>query len=484
MKRTGLGIGFLALAGCSTVPSIAGDPIEFFPVAPEAPAAWAAAGVSGEVPTTDWLSQFGDPILAELVREALSANPTLRAQYYTVEAARAQARSTYGRSLPNVSVSGNGGGTSTFVETPTGDDRINSETFGLNATLSWEADLWGRIGAGIDAAEADLAGSEADLAAAQLSVAAQTATAWFDLNDALAQERVAVQTYEARQRALQLTERRFSRGLATALDVRTARTTLASAEASIAARRLASGNAVRRLEILLGRYPEEEIDAPAEITSLAPIPSGGNPALLLSRRPDIASAEAAVVAAGLRAEQARLALLPSLSISGTLANTDTDIADAFDPTRLTARLVASLAAPIYNGGALKADRDAAIARARASVERYATTVLTAWQEVENALAADGLLAQQEDAQSRALEEAILAEDLATRQYTNGLVSIFNLIDSQTRRLNAESNLISARSARASNRINYHLALGGGLPVELPQQPVQIGSTSPEEAVLP
>lgn len=484
MKRTGLGLGLLTLAGCTTVPSISGDPVEFFPIAPDAPAAWAAAGVSGEAPTSDWLTQFSDPMLAELVREALAANPTLRAQYFAVEAARAQARSTYGRSLPSVSVSGSAGGNSAFVETPTGDDRINSESFGVNASLSWEADLWGRVRAGIDAAEADLLASEADLAAAQLSIAAQTAIAWFDLNDALAQERVAVQTYEARERALELTERRFSRGLSTALDVRTARTTLASAEASIAARRLASGNAVRRLEILLGRYPEEEIDAPAEISTLAPILAGGNPTLLLSRRPDIASAEADIVAAGLRAEQARLALLPSLSVTGSLTNNDTNIADAFDPTRLTANLIASLAAPIYNGGALKAERDAAIARARISVETYASTVLTAWQEVENALAADGLLAQQEDAQSRALEEAILAEDLATRQYTNGLVSIFNLIDSQTRRLNAESNLISARSARASNRINYHLALGGGLPVELPPQPILLGSNSPEEAVLP
>ena len=155
-----------------------------------------------------------------------------------------------------------------------------------------------------------------------------------------------------------------------------------------------------------------------------------------------------------------------------------------DPTRVAARLIASLSAPILNGGSLKADRDAAIARARASVENYAATTLTAWREVEDALAADTLLAQQEEAQGRALEEAILAEELATRQYTNGLVSIFNLIDSQTRRLNSESLVISARSARASNRVRFHLALGGGLPVAEPQDPTQLATNSPEEAILP
>lgn len=484
MSRVVIFLGVLALTSCSSVPNLAGEPAEIFPVAPDAPETWAATGVSGEVPISDWLAQFDDPVMAELVSEALAANPSIRSQYYVVQATRAQARSAYGRSLPNVSVSGTAGGTSSYVEVAGSDDRTNSSTFGLGADLSWEADLWGRVSAGVDAAEADLSADEADLAAARLSIAAETAIAWIDLNEALAQERVAVQTFEARDNALGLTERRFSRGLTDALDVRTARTTLASSEAAIAARRQASGNATRRLEVLLGRYPQAALDAPADIPSLAPIPSAGNPVLLLARRPDVAAAEARVRASGLRAEQARLALLPGLRITGSVSTSEEDFVDALDPVRVAARLIASLTAPVFNGGALAADRDAALARARSSVESYAATALTAWREVEDALAADSLLAQQEDAQARALEEARLAEDLATRQYTNGLVSIFNLIDSQTRRLNAESNLIAARSARASNRVRYHLALGGGLPVPDQQVSAVNGITSPEEAFLP
>lgn len=485
MKQAGLILGFVALGACSTLPdmpSLGGEPVAIFPVAAEAPATWAAAGVSGELPQADWLSQFNDDVLMQLVNEALAANPSVRSQFYAVEAARAQARSVYGRSLPNVSASVSAGGVSNYVESI--DDRVSDPSYGLGADLSWEIDLWGRLRAGINAAEADLIASEADLASARLSLAAQTAVAWYDLNEALAQERVAVQTYEARTNALELTERRFSRGLATALDVRTARTTQASAEAAIAGRRQASGNASRRLEILVGRYPSAELDATAEIPSLEPISAAGNPVMLLSRRPDIAAAEARVTAAGLRAEQARLAMLPSLRLTGSVSNSEDDLADVFDPSRVAARLIASLTAPIFNGGSLDADRDAAVARARASVETYASTALTAWREVEDAIAADSLLAQQEDAQARALEEARLAEDLATRQYTNGLVSIFNLIDSQTRRLNAESNLIAARSARAANRIRFHLALGGGLPVAEPEAPISASLNSPEEAILP
>ena len=460
MKLPATLVALAALTGCASISDIAGEPVAVFPAAPEAPKAWAKAGISEELPEGNWIAQFNDPVMEALVTETLTANPDLRAQLAVVRAARAQARSVYGRSLPNVSVSGSAGVTSTYSEIT--DERFTDPTFGARAEASWTADLWGRIQASIDAAEADLAASEADLASARLSLAAQKAIAWTDLNEALAQERVAVQTYEARDRIVTLTERRFARGLSTALDVRTARSARATAEAAIAARRQASGNATRRLEILLGRYPANEIEAPADLPELAPIRAAGTPTMLLSRRPDIAASEARLVAAGLRAEQARLALLPSLTLTGSLAANETELADLIDPVRIAANAIAGLSQPVFNGGALKADRDAAIAQAERALALYAGDVLTAWREVEDTLAADEFLADQVDAQRRALDEAIEAEELATRQYSSGLVSIFNLIDAQTRRLNAESNLIAARSARVSNRISFHLAIGGAV----------------------
>ena len=460
MKLPATLVALAALTGCASISDIAGEPVAVFPAAPEAPKAWAKAGISEELPEGNWIAQFNDPVMEALVTETLTANPDLRAQLAVVRAARAQARSVYGRSLPNVSVSGSAGVTSTYSEIT--DERFTDPTFGARAEASWTADLWGRIQASIDAAEADLAASEADLASARLSLAAQTAIAWTDLTEALAQERVAVQTYEARDRIVTLTERRFARGLSTALDVRTARSARATAEAAIAARRQASGNAARRLEILLGRYPANEIEAPADLPELAPIRAAGTPTMLLSRRPDIAASEARLVAAGLRAEQARLALLPSLTLTGSLAANETELADLIDPVRIAANAIAGLSQPVFNGGALKADRDAAIAQAERALALYAGDVLTAWREVEDTLAADEFLADQVDAQRRALDEAIEAEELATRQYSSGLVSIFNLIDAQTRRLNAESNLIAARSARVSNRISFHLAIGGAV----------------------
>ena len=467
MKRAALLLGTVMLTGCSTLDArmdrMSGEKLDIFAEAPEAPDTWAAANVAGTAPTGDWLGQFNDDVMDALVAEALSANPTIESRAAAVRASRAQARIAGVNLKPRVDGSVSAGVTSNTFEIAGNTERSTDPTYGLGLDASWEIDLWNRIGTGVDAAEADLAASEADLAGTQLSIASQTAIGWINLNAALAQERVAVQTFEARSRVKNLTERRFSSGLSTALDVRTARSALAGAEATIALRRQQSKEAARRLEILLGRYPSAELDAPAEIAALDPIEPMSSPILLLSRRPDIAASEARVVAAGLRAEQARLAMLPSIRLTGSLSTTADDLADAFDPTLIAARLIANLTQPLLDGGLRDAQRDAAVANAEGAVANYASTVLTAWREVEDALAADALLAQQEDAQALALEEALLAEELAERQYSNGLVSVFNLIDSQTRRLNAESQLVSARANRAINRVTYHIALGGGLP---------------------
>ncbi|MEO1965256.1 efflux transporter outer membrane subunit [Hyphomonas sp.] len=469
MKRSILFAGTAFLAACTSSPAnlgrMAGERIDFFAQAPDAPAEWKASGVAGKAPRGDWLSQFDDPVMTSLVSEALENNPSLKSRAATMRAAEAATRSARSAGRPSLGASLSAGGSSTGVKTATGTNRIDSELYGVGLDASWELDLWGRIGASVNAAEADFAASEADLAAAELSLAAQTAIAWINLNEALAQERVAQLTYDARDRVRLLTERRFQRGLVDALDVRTARSALANAEATIATRRQITGETARRLEILLGRYPAAEIAASAEIPALGPLQPQGNPALLLSRRPDIAASEARIEAAGMRAESARLAMLPSFVLTGSLSTNETDLADAFDPELIAARLVANLAAPIFRGGRLDAQRDAAVAQAEAAVANYASTALSAWGEVENAVAADRYLADQEEAQARALEEARRAEELALRKYTtSGTLTIFNLIDAQTRRLTAESQLISVRASRATNRISYNIALGGGLPV--------------------
>ncbi|KJS35104.1 MAG: RND transporter, partial [Hyphomonas sp. BRH_c22] len=302
MKRSILLLSTAIVAACATSPTSsrpkAGEPVEFFAETANVPAEWAARGVAGVAPTGDWLGQFNDPLMVGLVNEALANSPTLESRAAIMRASEAATRSARAARRPSLSASASAGVTSTSSTFGGSADRTTDGLYGIGLDGSWEIDLWNRLGAAVGAADADYVASQADFAAAELSVAAQTANAWISLNEALAQERVAMLTLEARDRVRTLTERRFQRGLSDALDVRTARSTLAQAEAAIAARRQFTGETARRLETLVGRYPSAELDAPAEIPMLEAIVSEGNPALLLSRRPDIAAAEARVKAAG------------------------------------------------------------------------------------------------------------------------------------------------------------------------------------------
>lgn len=468
MRYSSLLMGTLFVSGCTSLEAWQNGPVEPIPVAPDAPERWAAAGIVGEAETGDWLASFNDPVMAALVEEALENNYSLDAQLATVRAAAADALAERGSLLPFLSGGLTTGVRRSVFEGP-GGDAVTSDSgvYGVGLNASWEADLWGRLAAGVDIAETSLLLAETDLAAARLSVASQTAISWINLNAAIAQQRVSEATVEARQRVVETTERRFARGLVSALDVRTARSALAQAEASLAGSERQTMEAARRLEVLLGRYPAAEITAPATLPGLSPIEPVSSPTLLLARRPDIAAAEARVVQAGLRAEQARLALLPSLSVTASLSTSSDDIGQAFDPAFLAGQAIANLTQPLYAGGQLSARAEAFLNRVDASLATYAQTVLSAWQEVEDAIAADHFLARQEEAQARALEEAAFAEELAERNYREGTITIFNLIDAQTRRLNSESALVSARSNRAINRIQYYLALGGGVYGALP-----------------
>ena len=452
--------GVAVLSGCASL-QITSQPMA--PPSPERPAEWQQGELGVVPPTGDWVTGLNDPVMSALINEALANNPDISATYARVEAARANAEAVYGRSLPSVSATGGANWNSTVAEVGSSTIRNDAPNFSLSAVASWEPDLWGRIGAGVAAAEADLAASEADFAAARLSLAGRTAIAWLQLNDAVRQEALAEATKEARARTLSLTERRFRNGLVDALDVRLARSALASSEAALLARQQQSGQARRAIEILLGRYPSNELEANPEQAVLPELSGAGDPTSLLSRRPDIAAAEARIAAAGFRVDQARLALRPSLSLSATLSSSDDDLANLIDPSYLATRLASSLTAPLFNGGALNANIEAAEAQARITSFNYVSSVLAAWKEVEDTIAADGYLADQVAAQSRAFDEALAAEQLAERQYQNGLATIFNLIDSQTRRINAEASLISIQSTRAINRVQFHMALGGNIP---------------------
>ena len=486
------------LTSCAVGHGLTGTPVNIAAEIPAAPLEFQAKTAAEAPLLANWLEQFNDPQMIEVVDEALNANPNLLSSEARVRAAKQNARAVLGRSLPSINYSNSDSFETNFFATTqvnqiTGENvvitgRVTQPQFDQRFNFNWELDLWGRVRANNQAAKAAYIATQADLDAAQLSIGGQAAIGWINLKTALAQENISRATVEARQRVLDLTERRLGRGLSTALEVRTARSQLATSEAQVAAQTRTRQEAARGLEVLLGRYPAAAIETDSGLPPLGELQTPGTPANLLVRRPDVAAAEARLEEAGLRAEVARLAIFPTISPTASVSNTTSiRFADIFDPQRISASIAASITQSVWAGGAIKAEKRAALANAEALASDYVGTVLTAWQEVENALDADRLLAEQERAQKIALEEAILAEELATRQYQNGLVNIFNLLNAQTTRLTSEASLVQAQSARIINRVNYHIALGGGLPFEdelLANPPSQSQSTSTSEGSAP
>ncbi|WP_233245697.1 efflux transporter outer membrane subunit [Marinicauda salina] len=446
LRRSLLISATLTVAACAGAPELA--------VAPDidAPETFLASPETTEARADDWVAAFNDPRLSALVGEALDANPTVAAAAASLEAAQASARAAGAPRLPSVDASTGISQTDTAAGDSTGYD------FGVEA--SWQIDVWGRLTDNARAGALSAEAARADLYGAQLSIAGATAQAWFALIEARLQTELAAYDVETRARQLAIVERRFERGVARSSDVRTQRSALASTRAGLASRQRAEAAAARRLEALLGRYPGGRIEHETDLPELGGLPDPGGPEALLARRPDVVAAESRLAASGFSARAARKALYPGLNLRAAVSSQTEDAGDLFDSDALIETVSASILAPIFRGGALRAERDRTEAVARQQAARYVETALAALREAEDAIYADQTLADRVAALAEARQEAEAALQLVERQYASGVATIFELLDAQSRLISAESQLIAARRERADNRVALHLAIAG------------------------
>ena len=455
----------VVLAGCASI-DLKGEPTR---VAPQAEAAaeapppqdWVVPAPDA-LPATDWVRAFPDPKLIELVDEALRKNTDIGAAYARLEAAIASEGISRADRLP--SVSGSVGLSRTEQANEFIPD-LTSLNSGLNA--SWEPDLWGRIADGINASEIESEASASDIAGARLSITGQVAQNWFSLIEAQLLAELSERDIETQERALRLTQRRFESGLTGSADVRLARSQVAQAEALQAARLQSLAAISRQIETILTRYPAGELKAATDLPELPPLTGAGTPTFILTQRPDLIAAERRLAGQGLQIDLAKKALRPSLNLTGSSSAGGTGLDSFFDIDALVANLASSLTAPIFQGGRLRANVDVQEAVLEQQLQSYIGTVLDAYLDVENALDAETRLADSETALRTAVEESLEAEKRLELRYTEGLATILQLLDAQSRRLSAEGQLISARAERLQNRVRLHLALGGGAYGDIP-----------------
>jgi multidrug efflux system outer membrane protein len=448
-----------ASSALAALPSVGPD--YHRPDAP-APTAWKLATSTDALPRGDWWKMFNDPALDELETRALNANQNLAAAAARVEQARAAAgiaRSSY---LPSVGLNPSVNRARTSETTDNRFPVTESTTYRAALDATWELDLFGRVRRLSEGARAEATASAADFENVRLALTAEVASSYFSLRALDSETALVNDGVGLRRKTLELINSRRTNGAATDFDVARAEAELAATEADAAAlanRRAALQNA---LAVLLGAdAPSYQLSAVSDQLSTPPAIPAGLPSELLERRPDIAAAESALAAANARIGVAKAAFFPAISLTGSFGYASGDIDRLTNSDSKLWSIGPSLYLPIFQGGRNKAN----LARSRAAYEEsvalFRQRVLVAFREVQDALTATQLLADQAAAQDRAVAAARRAGELAQTRYDAGFVNYFEVIDAQRTVLTAERASAQLSAQRLVNSIGLIKALGGG-----------------------
>ncbi|BDU16444.1 efflux transporter outer membrane subunit [Lysobacter auxotrophicus] len=447
--------------GCAVLPEPTGDEVREQALGyTTIPPNWSAQASAAQV-DEGWLASFNDPVLTQLVHEALVHNPDLLMAAARVEQANAQVDLAESKLKPALGLLGRAG------SKPIAD--LVPLLSGVMLRLSWELDLWGRMRYARNAARAARDASSADYRFAQQSLAASVARAWFVANETRLQMALAAEMTNAGTKLVELSDQRVRVGAGTQTDVMVAQANLATYADAQQQIELAHRQALRALELLLGRYPGAALDVAGNLTPFpAPVPAG-IPADVLARRPDMIAAERRVAAAFDLVGEAKAAMLPTLTLSagyGRISNEVVEVRDDLEQT--TSSVAATAVVPIYTGGALTGQVALRTAEQKEAVADYARRALNALDEVEDALTAERVLSERE----RILREAVQANRDIVRMeesaYRIGRADLRSVSQRQLAAWAAETALLSVQRERLSRRVDLHLALGGnfGTPAEV------------------
>jgi multidrug efflux system outer membrane protein len=450
-----------ALMGCASGPPI--DPAAL----PTTPAAFkerdshfTLASPAEAQPRGTWWKAFGDPVLDDLVERADRANTSISVSAARLTQARALLKSADADRMPQLGLGAGAvrGDGLTVTNLPAGSPRT---IYALTANVSYEVDLFGRLAQASHAAELDAHAAEALLRSTKLLVEADVAQSYLSLR-ALDDERALVRsTVAAYQATLALTERRYRAGDVAELDVSRARTEVAATESDAFALDRRRAELEHAIAVLVGEPASTFSIREADWTTALPQIPAGVPATVLTRRPDVSAAQDQMLAAQARAGVAKAAWFPSISLTGLGGRASTDLSDIFLWPRRVWAIGALLTQPIFDGGKREADIAFAGGEMDVAVARYREQVLVAFRDVEDQLAALRLLAEQSDAQARAVASATRTTALSDARYRNGLVSQLELLDAQRSELRNRTLAVEVRSAQYQATVGLVRALGGG-----------------------
>jgi NodT family efflux transporter outer membrane factor (OMF) lipoprotein len=423
-----------------------------------------------------WWKAFNDSLLDSLVERAVQSNLDLRVAEARVREARALIEVTAAGLWPTLDVSGsynrnrvsqNGffsgnptPGSSSFA----GGGKLENDFFRTGFDSNWEIDIFGGTRRQVEAAQATLEATVEDRRSVLVALLGDVAKNYIDLRGFQRRLAVAQDNLKAQQETLELTKVRFDAGLASDFDVAQAEGQVKTTEAQIPTLQTAVKQTAYAIDVLLGSQPGSSRDELAKSTAVPALPPEahvGLPVDLLRRRPDIRSAERQLAAATAQVGAATADLYPKFSLTGNIGLQSISASDWFTAQSRFWSIGPTITWPVFDAGRIRANIEVRNAQQEQALRLYEKSVLTAFQDVENALVNYG----NEQIRYRSLLEATAANrravQLANDLYTQGLVPFLNVLDAQRTLYSSENDLAQSEASMASNLVALYKALGGG-----------------------
>jgi multidrug efflux system outer membrane protein len=470
-------VAALVLAGCATA-------LPPLPPAPETPSQfkennerWTVAQPAEAQSRGTWWKAFNDPVLDDLVERAGASNTSIQEAAARLAQARALVRGAQADRTPQVGVNA---GANRAAGANTANGATPATLVQAGATVSYEVDLFGRLAGARDAAALDAQSRAALLQSTQLLVQAEVAQTYLALRAADTERTLVQDTATAYADTLRLTQRRYEAGDVAELDVIRIQTELAATEAEVFAISRSRAELEHALAVLVGEPVSGFTLAPAAAGGTAlPVIPAGVPGTVLARRPDVAAAQAALLAAQARVGVAQAAWFPSVSLTAAAGYASPEVDDLFKWSARAWAVGALVSAPLFDGGRREAGVQSAQAQLDAAAASYRGQVLNAFREVEDQLSALWLLQEQSLAQGRAVSAAQRASVISETRYRNGLVSQLELLDARRNELlnRRQAQRVEATQRQATVRLIR--ALGGGWDSGTSPAPLKTGDDTPD-----
>lgn len=398
--------------------------------------------------SNNWYKNFDDPVLNAYVEEAIdSTNLSIVYQLALIE--QNQALKSLAQSGKKVKVGY--GGDYTGLSTTTG---INNYSFATGGGVSWEADLWGRIEAGILSADENLKASIYNYSFTKQSIAATTSKLYFKIGTLQQAVGIGEDFIEVNNRIKEILSLREEVGIINMKEVYLVGAQIASINNLIQDYQDEIQRTTRQMEVVMGRYPENALPVKWTPEHLEPIQQIGNPFQLIERRPDLKRDESVVRSKFFVTEQAKLLKYPNLVLSADIGFST--VSDLIFGTG------GSFFGPIYSGGAIDAQIEGASADQRRALMTYGLSILNAFNEVETSLSSEKFLREQKKHITDAVNESKNAYELMVEQYKVGKVSLFEVLQTQMEWLLKELDLINIHGELYQQRVDLYLALGGDI----------------------